>query len=1603
MREEAIYIILRKTLTDRGFLKEVGYNKKQMESYLAKVDLKSMAEDMSSMVDEKGRYHIEDVCSIATAYFECLENIPEEGWPQHCYSYVLSQLFPEKGEPENAETHGQGRLFLMQTLRGMYECEDESLAFDPTKTMSLLSDSEIEEGGFTREYIKLHRLIKSKYIYEFMRIGVDITPFNTLGHIGGVHYVAMFVARQLYEAGVPIDLGLISGAAAGHDIGKYGCRKSEEKRIPYLHYYYTDLCYERFAMPTIGHIAANHSTWDLELENLSVESLVLIYADFRVKSSRDSEGNEVVNFYSLADAFDVILNKLDNVDAAKEQRYRKVYAKLSDFEEYMKEHGVRTEIPEDFKVCPDGRPKPVKREMVLLEGEDVVNQLKFKAIDHNIRLMSTFHVDSEFGNLIEAARSERNWKDIRTYISIFGEYCTYMTEKQKLMTIKFLYEQLAHKEGDIRTQSATLMGRIIGTFNEEYKKELPEGVSLPDKSVTNITLFRQYLAMIIEPDYKLTEQHKKWIENSLNSFVSAALENCRESSRLEYMEELIRYFARTDYHEDIYIILLKVIMDIKAEYCTEDFMEKLHEFTAAAREQDSLSMKIAAIHAGRHLFAEYEDENYTRDLREVMDIPTDPDKYADRLANMFLDDLKVGTPWVVKVANIEVMIHTIEAKGDKGNILHVGTHLANLVKVSETVTVRKAAGEGLLSIVDKMPLEQRNELAVELFNGLEIGDYQYSKYIPDYLGVIMLRLPPKELDESIDMIRRIIESGNNKAASSAIDTIGVMVENYYDYRGRFMESTDQYEKRKNRLLYMIIKGYAYYDKQLSKESFWVMAQRVFGSQAMSLAQKDDIFGHCYKKLLALLHDKTEDTLEFYNNAAVLNHLYRYICQHQADVGDFDFPEPRKVAFYPGTFDPFSLGHKAVAKTIRDKGFDVYLALDEFSWSKHTQPRLQRRKIMNMSVADEEGIYAFPDDMSVNIANNSDVKRLKDAFKGRDLYIAVGSDVIKNASCYRNPPTEDSIHTVNHVVFARESNDPSDKGDKKKQSYPVTGKVVNLTLKKYYEDISSTRIRENIDLNRDISNLIDPAVQNYIYEKNLYLREPAYKHVLQAKKIGISTYEHRNGDSLAPMEKELLVAGYDMDKVKARIENPQARTLYIESAGSRKKMLAYGSACRMETNQLLEELGDPATAAHVREAAAGGIASIGFLYFGKSRAISNVGQIVITEILTELIARDFAYAIYNPVDDEGLNPRIVDALRKQGFVNIAEGRGARPVYAVDMKSPIIIFRDVETVIKSPLNKNSEVLKAIDNAHGNLLKVMTDIYPGQLVLSFNTSAVHNKIISKVAEINGVSPVNDKSGVRGPYMSVPFGKALADVLVPNTVTKSLHTEKYFDRDLKGFTIGESRHYSTLDNQARTIRSFDRPVILIDDLLHKGYRMSIIDPILKKNKVDVKEIVVGVMTGNAKDSMTARHRKAECAYFIPTLKIWLNERDCYPFVGGDSIKTSGSGNDTKNASVNLIMPYTTPAFISGGDSDEIYRYSMTCLENARNIWQTLEKEYQAAFERKLTLKRIGEVITYPRIPDIGTGVEFDENLAPSVFIDNAIERLVRMKWGHAKWPKKL
>lgn len=1589
-----LYNEIKKSFLDRSFLHAEKIGKEEIAA--KDTAFRDLAKDIIDSSGEESRVNSATVIKAAVRHFHELENAPESGWQNYCYRYILNILFPHLEALSEGEEFRQGRNIVLRLLRGVYNYERKALRFDPAYDFAMLSESEVKSRSFTEEYISMKKLVNSKYIYEFMRLGSDTSPYNTLGHVAGVHYVAMFVAHQLYDAGIPVDLALMSGAAASHDIGKYGCRKHEEKRVPYLHYYYTNYCMNRFGFPAIAHIAANHSTWDLELDNLSVESLLLIYADFRVKSSKAPDGREIIHFYSLADAFDVILGKLDNVDDAKKHRYTKVYAKLKDFEDYMIEHGVVTELSDELKLIdgvvtelpPEGngyrkdKPLPIKREIQLLEGEDIINRLKHHAVDHNIRLMSRFNKQRDFVSLVEEARSETNRKNLRTYISIFGDYSTYMTEEQKALVLQFLYERLSNRESDIREQSARQMGQMIANYREAYKKDLPDDIPKPDVTTTNLEMFEYYLSRYTSPSESLADQHRRWIMQSTDFFVKAVISNCRESWRYRYLEILSEYFLSPDYEEMNMFMLISTALSLEKELCTEDFLKIIRNFAEEALGKSTPSVDLLILDLIENFFSE-ESERCKALRRKIMGVDDENITKDELLSSMFLNDLKFKTRWTDKLANIRYMMDTLDDPTGS-TALHIATHFVNLIKVSETVTVRKEAGAALLELVSGMSLDQRNEIMVELFNGLEIEDYQFSRFIPDFLGIVILYLPPKEYDEVIDELESHLNAGNDRTTSAALITLSIALENYDTYAFRQTEA-ERYARR-SRLMGLLMKGFAYFDEQISREAFRTIGEHIFGSEKLTLEEKHDITKHIAKRMMTIVeeHSGEQSPLEFYNNAAVLNTIYRFISEYISEVGSFRFDIKNKVAFFPGTFDPFSRGHKAIAQTIRNVGFEVYLALDEFSWSKKTLPHMLRRNILRMSVADEENICVFPDDISINIANPTDLAYLKKLFEGKEIYIAVGSDVVENASSYKTAPAENSIHEFNHIIFARESRKRNASG----KSYPIEGKTINLKLKKFYEDISSTRIRENIDLGRDISTLLDPIVQNYIYENNFYSRQPAYKHELKAMRMNISTLQHENGDRIEEIKGELTGRGCNFNILKDYLSRPKVKTIYIETGVKSKKISAFAAAHKVETYELLNEFKDKQLAAEIRATAGGAVAVIAAVYAGSEKHIYEYGPIVLTEILTALLARDYKYVVFNPIDSRSINPAITEILKRHGFVNISTDPG-KHIYAADMSAPIVLFRDVETVIKAPLNKNPRVLKVLNESHAKLLKTFTDLYPGKLIVSFDTSAVYSRIVDLVVKENSVSAEPDHSMKKGPFMAVPFGKALSDVVVPNTVTKALRTEKYFNNSIIGFSIREAKGYSTLEDQAKTLESFGRPVILIDDLLHSGQRMNKIDPILRNAKVNVRKVIVGLLTGDAMDDMNMKARPVEGAYFIPTIDMWLNERDCYPFIGGDSID---SPDGDSAASINLILPYTTFNFVGRRDQAKVYKYSMTCLENARDIMRVLENEYQILFERKLTLKRLGDVITYPRRPDYGAGIEMDESASPSKFIENDIIRAKRL-----------
>ena len=169
----------------------------------------------------------------------------------------------------------------------------------------------------------------------------------------------------------------------------------------------------------------------------------------------------------------------------------------------------------------------------------------------------------------------------------------------------------------------------------------------------------------------------------------------------------------------------------------------------------------------------------------------------------------------------------------------------------------------------------------------------------------------------------------------------------------------------------------------------------------------------------------------------------------------------------------------------------------------------------------------------------------------------------------------------------------------------------------------------------------------------------------------------------------------------------------------------------------------------------------------------------------------------------------EILTLQGFVPTAVGGEIRELMGVDMRRPIVLTRNVDTAIKAPFAANPRVLAAVAAAHRRVQRALTELYPGCLVLSMSAGIIYQRLLRKIAACNGVSTEPSVPRVLGKCICVPFGKILRGVAVPNTVTKTLHTDKVYEPDLSRSSIEAYPFYPPLADQVRTIHAFERPVI--------------------------------------------------------------------------------------------------------------------------------------------------------------------------------------------------
>lgn len=1611
-------------LEDR-FLNFLEMSHEKMESYLKDATLTAKLKNMIDYTD----YGCSSVYDLLQPILLDLWDYEEPENPlTYLYQFALSFSFPHAIEINLDKKYDKGCLCYLEGLRiaTKIKTDTDEISFQGKYPLRLKIEDLNSNAAQSKEYRYFVKAFESEYIHEMMRLNFEVTNHNTLDHICGVHYLAVRIATQLYKFDIPVDVGKVSGAAAGHDLGKFGCRSFESKRVAYLHYYYTEQWFKNREIFNIGHVALNHSVWDLELENLPLESLILIYADFRVKNKATKENPFTMSFFNLDESFQVILSKLDNVDEAKEKRYQRVYAKLKDFEDYMIDLGVETD--------PDASLESIKnvgkKHYSLMHGTEVTQNLKFFAIQHNTHLLHRFRDEDSLSEIIELARNEKNDKTLRKYLDLFEEYNAYFTQKQKIVTLRFFYEKLTHPEEDIRRQCAELIGKIIAKFDENYRKELPEDAEIPPPDITSFDLLREYMKQFIHPDHKITELHSHWIRYNLTNMLSRLFTTCDQQDISPYKSIIVEFFQEShDYAKEVdinYLMAIPKIPVYPGDPTLSVFFQYLRSALGQKSIQEDLDLRMSVLESLNYLvdyFSFNSDEiEYVKSLfsKKPSKSPVPAENYMmlriakklftdeetirpyhefyeldiHKVPDIHLTNLKTATNWVTKRIHVELLLDYL-SQNPTLNKLYTAMHFCNLLKVSSVENVRIQAGESLVSLFPQLPMEQRNDVAIELLRALEIDGAQHTKYIPDYLGQIIIYLQRVEIDELIMDLTEKIKQGNSEINTLLLKTIGVFIQNYPKYQEFFNESQEEYDTRLQKMMGVLLNGLVHNQFQIQQISFSVLGKDIFGSALLTLEEKAHLFKMIAKKLLTLTKETEDHELLFLTNSSSLNYIYRFISDYAFFHNPMEISIPKKVAFFPGSFDPFTLGHKEITTAIRDKGFEVYLAIDEFSWSKRTQPNLIRKSIANMSIADELHVFLFPEELPINLANPKDLATLKQLFHSSEVYLVAGSDVLINASAYRNKENE-IILDFGHVIFERRNADysPYNYDLLNLLIEKINKPVIRLNLAPQYEDISSSQIRNYIDENRDISRMIDPLCQHFIYKQNLYRNEPQYKSLIQTISLDIDIRDHFTYELINSIVSTFHDHyNYSFKQIESVLKKPNGRLILIRDVKQNGKVLAYAAIHWVPSEMIYQEFQDQTISRHVREEYTGRIIAIDGLFAVDHHQFDNLHQIILTETIAYALKNDYGYAVFQNKIDQQTEENVFDILKLHGFAALDYDNEGSPVFTVDMSNPCTLNLDIMTIIKEPFKSNHNVQKAINHTRKRMQKVLTELYPGHLLLSFDRSIIDETLIKKICHENEVPPVPLSSKKLGEAMCVPFGNVLNRIIVPNTVTKSLHTERMFNSDMKSFNIRSFPYYLDLKHQIRMIKSFNRPVILVDDLLNKGYRIRGLDPLLKEENLHVKKIVVGLLSGRGKELMEIQNQAVDSAYFIPKLRLWFNEALMYPFIGGDFLWRGAYPTSNLMPSINQIMPYTSPSFIKGVTNRQLYNMSETCIENSINILHVLEKEYQKLYERKLTLSLLGEVFIYPRYPDNGPHMEYDFSVAPSEHLKKDLELLQRLE----------
>ncbi len=1485
------------------------------------------------------------------------------------------------------------------------------LPFEP------LADEEIARWPSGEEYRRMLRHIEDDGVLVCLAMVEAWQGFSTYQHVLGVAGLALWIGRQLAKV-VPVDLPLLHGAAVGHDIGKFGCVGDEVRRIPRLHYYYTHTWYQDRNLLSIGHIATTHSVWDLELVRLPVETLLLIYADFRVKESAGP--GEGMGIISLGESFATIRDKLENLDREKIRRYRGVYRKLRDLEEYLQFLGVELNPP-GFECptpprpsCPKeldivavlaGRERPDA--VALATGRNLATLRRLLVTAHNLGVMERLRDLPALRALLEEARSFESWRDLRTYLTILGEYAPALSREQKALALDFFIELLGHRDDDIRYHAANGIGDLIAGREDFWRKDLPDGIVLRPERVMLDELDR-VLALLDrakpepEDDMAATERVLYAVPIVLRRLLHRAEPDLRRQAwervkasferRLGDRRPLVGLYVC----EALEVSLKAVPVEDRAglvafaeAWCDHPVaatrLMAWRLLLALARDAEGRPQALADLAGRVEALAERVGGKYSvaelfllQELAEVCALPHIAElsrrlrlEGRDPVREVFLRNLKSRVDWVEKKVNCDYLASSAAARHaenrDPGSYFanEVASHFANLLKVSRVEGTRFHAGRCLLELLPLLRVPQRNDLMVELLRSLELDLEAVTRYIPRFLASVLASLPDQEFFEGLDDIEVNVRRGNEALQRLLLQTAGWLLLSLD--AGRLKGEVLR------RLAGMLLGSLAESRSSTAVEGFAQIAM-VFARLA---ERRDDGRLRAFlllasKKFFSLITHRPGDRVRFFLAGSALNHLDRAIASLHPTL---HFPEHQTVAFIPGTFDPFTSAHQAVVVKALESATEAVVQMDDYSWRKHALPRQLREELAWMALAAMPDAYLAPFRPPVNLARPSGVRQLRHAFGGRKLLLVVGSDVLVGASAYADAASE--IWDIPHVVVMRGDAQPEGLLDR---VGGFRGGVAVVPVAGQVGGVSSTALRSALDRRGDLEALCHPLVARTLLDRRLYVNYPAYKQQVPPPDDRI-----QYGDEAAVRPGGLrLAAGLSPGHPSASAGGG-ATVCTLDGGGAEPQPMASVTWRSVSAAALPVVLGDE----NLTLAGSGRLLGEGALVEAVEVAGTTGDGAALQRLFSEALGRWLdAGLLFGLVPVDGERGPLVDALRRLGAALPARG-GTPPageLAVLRLEDPLVLVWDVESVLQPPYAAAPAVRRALAASRTAMAEFFAALAPGNALLHLHEEQLKRRVVQWAIEVLGDQPAGRH------WVTLGLGRQFSRDIVGNCPTLAVDLERFLTwQGYEGGTfplVGSP----SLELQLAVARELARNAIVLAPFLDSADAVVQVSEAAHAVGLPVREVLIGVTSASVRATLELRGIPHRCGAVVPGWQGVLRESAMAPYVGGWSIV----GRDPLETgsllpSLNDCLPYHYPHHLGLAGSDAL-DFSRLALHQARALLLALEETFREREGRLLAVQDLSAVVRTPRCPPMPQGFLPPRDRFPSDLVAEDIEALARL-----------